>query len=102
MNSKKEYLKNYRLQESVIRALKRAGVENPSEREYCASKITECEKLRLEIAEKIADIDDTRLRVVLYEKYINGHTLEEISTLLNYSKRHTERLHIAALKAFEL
>lgn len=101
MNTKKEYLKSYRLQENVIRTLKRIAKENPTEAEICRKKISDCENRRLKIAEKIEQMTDYRLKVVLYEKYINGHTLEEVAQILNYSKRHTERLHIAALKEFE-
>lgn len=99
MDTKKTYLNNYRLQEDIIRSLKRVCTENPTKSDICAVKIQECENIRIQIAEKISAVDDPRLQVLLYEKYINGHTLEEIALILNYSKRHTERLHIAALKA---
>lgn len=102
MKEKKDYLNSYRLQESVIRMLKRLCVENPSQRKQLLNQIKECEALRTQIAEKIQQIKDVRYKVLLYEKYINGRTLEEIAVILNYSKRHAERLHIAALKNIEL
>ena len=102
INDKKDYLKSYRLQENLIRTLKRLCIENPSQKDVLHTKIEECENLRTQIAEKIFKIKDTRYKVLLYEKYMNGRTLEEIALILNYSKRHAERLHIAALKSFKL
>ncbi len=102
MEYKKTYLNSYRLQENIIRTLNRMIIENPSKSNHFFKKIEECEKLRTEIADKIAQVDEPRLKVILYEKYINGLTLEAIAPILNYSKRHTERLHIAALKAFKI
>lgn len=102
MKNKKEYLNSYRQQEHVIRNLKRLYFENPSQREVLQSQIENCETLRTQIAEKILQIKDPRYKVLLYEKYMNGHTLEEIAGILNYSKRHVERLHVAALKSVKL
>ena len=102
MKDKKAYLSDYRLQETIINQLKRMCIENPSQRESLHKRIEECESLRLQIAETIYRIKDTRYKVLLYEKYINGRTLEEIATILNYSKRHAERLHIAALKSIKI
>ena len=51
---------------------------------------------------KIEALPDDNLREVLYNKYILGQTLEEISFTLNYSKRHIERLHVKALEKFTL
>ena len=60
------------------------------------------EKLRQEIEEKINDMDDGLLCELLFQKYILGTTLEQIAIILNYSKRHIERLHIKALENFKI
>lgn len=37
-------------------------------------------------------------RTLLYERYINGKTWEQIAVCMNYSYRHTTKLHGAALR----
>lgn len=101
MKSAKEYLNSYRLQEHIIRNLKRLCLENPSQCEELKTQLAESEALRTQIAKKILQTKEPRYKVLLYEKYINGRTLEEIAGILNYSKRHIERLHVAALKSFK-
>ncbi len=102
MNEKKEYLNSYLLQGDEIRILNEMILNNPSMKNIYLKKIKQCEQKRHAIEESIEKISDHRFRLVLYEKYICGRTLEEISLILNYSKRHIERLHIAALKLFEV
>lgn len=70
-------------------------------REY-NKKIKDCKTLRDEIEEKIKTVDGGILSEILFNKYILGKTLEEISFILNYSKRQIERLHIKALEKFKL
>ena len=55
-----------------------------------------------EIEQKISNVDDELLCEILYQKYILGKTLEDIAVILNYSKRHIERLHIKALEKFKI
>ncbi len=102
MNEKKEYLNSYLLQGDEIRVLNELILENPSMKNQYLKKIKQCELKRRAIENSIEKINDPRLKIILYEKYICGRTLEEISLILNYSKRHIERLHIAALKLFEI
>lgn len=60
----------------------------------------EIELLEATEREVIATIDavaDKTLRTLLYERYINGKTWEQIAVKLNYSYRQTTRMHGAAL-----
>ncbi len=102
MKAKKEYLGSYLLQGDEIRILNELILKNPSGKNQYLEKIKQCEKKRCAIENSIEKLNDQRLKLVLYEKYICGRTLEEISLILNYSKRHIERLHIVALKLFEI
>lgn len=101
-NEKKEYLKQYMYQESVIRSLNQLAVINPEKEDIYRDKISQALEIRSDIEQKISSVEDTVLREVLYNKYIFGKTLEEISYILNYSKRHIERLHIKALEKIEI
>ncbi len=97
---KKSYLNSYLLMGATIHTLNEMIFRNPSQKNRYLKKIEKLERTRNEIENKISKIEDQRLRIILYEKYICGRTLEEISLILNYSKRHIERLHISALKEF--
>ena len=99
---KKQYLGKYLLQETKINSLKQLAFKNPQRKDYYYKKIENCINLRNEIEEKIEEVEDTTLSEILYQKYIFGKTLEQISYTLNYSKRHIERLHIKALEKIEL
>lgn len=52
-----------------------------------------------EIEQTINAVKDERLKALLYERYINGKTWEQIAVQLNYSWRQTIRLHGIALSA---
>lgn len=52
-----------------------------------------------EIIRTINSIQDSILSKLLYERYINGKTWEQIAVMLNYSWRQTVRLHGVALAA---
>jgi len=99
---KKEFLSQYLLQEAKISRLKTMMKINPEFRESYEKSLAEALKLRNDIEEKIARVDGGVLSEVLYQKYIFGKTLEDISFTINYSPRHTERLHIRALDMFEM
>ena len=99
---KKEYLSLYLIQESKINRLKQMILINPSRAEEYKAQITKAVTLRKEIEAKIKKVDNGILSEILFRKYVCGKTLEEISYLLNYSKRHIERLHLAALDKFKL
>lgn len=99
---KKEYLKLYLLQEARINRLQEMCRINPQNKEIYKSEMAEAKSLRIEIENKICLVSDPLLCELLYQKYIFGKTLEEISLILNYSKRHIERLHIKALEKFNM
>ncbi|MDR0249568.1 MAG: hypothetical protein LBI44_07965 [Oscillospiraceae bacterium] len=50
-----------------------------------------------EVREKIASLQDGRLRAVMEARYLNLHTFDEIADILYYSRRHVVRLHKKAL-----
>ena len=52
-----------------------------------------------EVIGTIDKITDGTLHTLLYERYINGKTWEQIAVALNYSYRQTTRMHGAALIA---
>lgn len=99
---KKRYLKQYLLQQAVIKRLEQLKTQNPDRKDFYNGKIKAAKNLRNKIEEKIENLPSANLREVLYNKYILGKTLEEISFILNYSKRHIERLHVKALEKFTL
>lgn len=98
MTVKKNYLKQYLLQEKKIKRLEETLETNPTKSTTVKQDIENCKDLRKEIENKISSINDPILSELLYEKYILGKTLEDISFNLNYSVRQIERLHIKALE----
>mgnify|MGYP006348851131 CR=1 FL=1 len=102
MKTKKQFLKSYLLQQSKINRLYDMRENDPLSTAQYTAQIRECQQLRIQIEEKIHDINDDLLSEILFQKYVCGKTLEEISFVINYSKRHTERLHIKALKALKI
>lgn len=99
---KKRYLKQYLIQQAVITRLNTLLALCPEKNEFYKRKIEDAKKLREKIEMQIDAVPDTTLKELLYNKYILGKTLEEISFILNYSKRHIERLHVKALENFTL
>lgn len=102
LNKKKEYLKSYLIQAKKIERYEKIECRSKKEENTYKKYIKISENRRNEIEEKIQKIDDELLIELLFEKYIFGKTLEEIALILNYSKRHIERLHIKALEKFEI
>lgn len=101
-SQKKKYLSQYLLQEAKINRLYEMIRINPAKAEEYEIKISNCKNLREDIEQKISTVDDELLCELLWQKYILGKTLEDIAVILNYSKRHIERLHIKALEKFNL
>ena len=99
---KKQYLSLYLLQHAKIHRLNGMICENPSRRQEYLKQIEEVNNIRCQIEEKINQVDGGVLTELLYLKYVCGKTLLEISYILNYSLRHTERLHIKALMKFKM
>lgn len=100
--NKKKYLSSYLLQQSKINRLKQMIVLNPDLENDYKDQIEKAKTLRNDIEKKIALVDNGILSEILFQKYILGRTLEEISLVINYSKRHTERMHITALEKFRM
>lgn len=99
---KKKILNNYLLQEAKISRLNNMSILNPEREKYFNRKISEAEIFRKKTEKCIKALNDTLLSEILFQKYILGKTLEQISFTLNYSKRHIERLHIKALEKLDL
>ncbi|MBR4123074.1 MAG: hypothetical protein IKT93_01500 [Clostridia bacterium] len=99
---KKRYLNLYLLQEAKIKRLNSMMLISPDKKSEYKEKIAECIKIRDNIETKIKAVDGGVLSEILFQKYIFGKTLTEISYILNYSKRQIERLHIKALEKFNM
>ncbi len=99
---KKKYLKSYLLQEPKIARMKNMIRLNSEFADTYKQKIADCLSLREKIEEQIRCVDDGVLSELLFQKYVFGKTLETISYTMNYSQRHIERLHIAALDKFKM
>ena len=52
-----------------------------------------------EVIMTISSVQDGTLSTLLYERYINGKTWEQIAVCMNYSYRQITRMHGAALSA---
>ena len=102
LSEKKQYLSQYLFQAKKIERYEKLEKMCTKEKNYYLKAINASIRLRNEIEEKISKIDNEILKEILYEKYIFGKTLEDISLILNYSKRHTERLHKKALEQLEI
>ena len=90
------------LMQKKIARLSEMSQLNPKNTADYTAQIAECEALKEEIEHKISKVENDLLREVLFLKYVCNKPLAEVSSVLSYSKRHTERLHIAALEKFEL
>lgn len=62
------------------------------------SEITALCKLKREIAETIANVDDMRYRTLLELRYRSELSWDRIADEMNYDVRHVTRLHGEALK----
>ena len=100
--NKKQYLNKYLLQQAKIDRLNKMSLLNPDLKTKYEQEIQSAKAIRNEIEDKIARVDDGILSEVLFQKYILGRTLEEVSLAINYSKRQTERFHLAALEKFKM
>lgn len=100
--SKKKFLKQYLFQQSKIIRLQQMIKMHPERKNLYLKQIKECEETRILIEETISTVDDELLKEVLTLKYLCGKTLEETALIINYSKRHTERLHSKALAKLDI
>jgi DNA-directed RNA polymerase specialized sigma subunit len=58
-------------------------------------------KLKEQIKEKISSLNNTDYKLLLQMRYINGEKWEQIALNMEYSYRHTTRLHGEALIAIK-
>ena len=94
----KEYLSSYRILGTKIARLRGMIEINPESKEKYSARIKECRKKREKMEDEIDSVDGGILSEILALKYICGKTLEEISLMIGYCKRQTERLHLKAIE----
>ena len=63
----------------------------------CENEVTHLLQTETEVVCTIERVKEP-YRTVLYERYINGKTWEQIAVQMNYCFRHTTKLHGTALK----
>lgn len=78
-------------------ALDKAVAELVDAQEKSAAEVAQLTKLENEIACTIDRVSEP-YRTLLYERYINGRTWEQIAVKMNYSYRRVTQLHGEALK----
>ena len=64
-------------------------------------RLVEFYELRSRIVEMIHNIGSYQYIDILYRRYVQGESFEEISVAIGYTFRHTTRLHGEALRAFQ-
>ena len=64
-------------------------------------KIDELVSIKAEVAREIGKLSDTRYRTVLYERYIESKSFEQIAVDIHYTWRQTCRFHGRALIEME-
>ena len=99
---KKAFLRSYTLQQAKINRLKEMKTLFPEKAKDCDSQIKECIKRRKLIEKSINNVENEVYKEVLSLKYFCKKTHEEIGLILNYSTRHIDRLHRAALENFKI
>lgn len=100
-NEKKEYLKGYKASLNLLRRLEsreRFFALNEEEKKQREKAQIQKEKIR----EEITLIPDPVFREILFCKYVNGATFEDLAEDFGYSTRHVQRLHKVAVENFEV
>jgi len=69
--------------------------------EEVRSEIEKYVKMKHRIINEIQSIDDEVYINILFKKYVEYKTLEQISNEMNYSYDRTKHLHVFALKSFK-
>lgn len=77
-------------------ALDKAVAELVDAGEKAAAEITQLCRVECEVSAAIDRVPEP-YRTLLYERYINGKTWEQVAVRMNYSYRHTTKLHGTAL-----
>lgn len=98
IETKKDYLKNYRALLLKIGRLKLMRGINPEKSDTYEKELQDCLQKRDKIEAAIENTDGGILSEILAQKYICGRSLEEIALIVGYCKRQTERLHLKAIE----
>lgn len=92
--------KEVSVQESNKNSSERKLVAVAEYSDMISKKISEKYKIMAEITDAIESVSDTRLRTLLYARYINNKTWEHISLIMNYDYYYVIKiLHPKALNA---
>ncbi len=70
--------------------------------EEIAKEIESLNIVRIKIEKAISSINDYGLESILRLHYINGMSWEKVAVKMNYSYRHTTRLHGIALQKLKI
>lgn len=65
-------------------------------------KIDKLVTLRQQIGDRIASLEDDRLRELMLRHYIDGNTWEVVAEKMGYSLRHILRMHEEAMRSLSL
>lgn len=98
VEEKRKYLELYALQQARINRYCMLSARNADKKDKYKLKMCSAMSIRDIIEEDIDKIADKTESEVLAQKYLCGKTLEETAYMLNYSRRHVERLHISGLE----
>lgn len=63
-------------------------------------RVDQLVQIKAEITDAIAQVQDSRYRTLLTERYMEFKTWEQIAVDMDYSRQHIDRLHGQALKEF--
>ncbi len=99
---KKEILELYLIQQIKIHRLREQMKVNPRAVFRYRKKIRQAEQLRRKIEARIDAVDGGVLSEILSQIFLCGRSIEETAIILNYSKRHTERLYVRALEKINI
>ena len=92
VNEMKCYLAGYVKLKMRAEKLMRDIELYPSDKKFLVPLLESVTETAEDIATKISSVENTENRELLFRKYINGETLEEIGDKLCYSARHVQRL----------
>ena len=108
---KKEFLKQYRESEQEIRQLQlelarleREGQEARAKqvRAQLAKQVEQTLPQRREIDGAVAVLQDARQRVLMYLRYLDGLTWEQVAQRMQYGKRQIYNLHVRAVEGVNI
>lgn len=99
---KRAFLRSYTLQQTIISRLKEMQTIYPEKKQTYQAQIKECIKKRKIIEKAINSVENEVYKEILIQKYFCKKTNEEIGLILNYSTRHIDRLHRAAIENLKI